>query len=298
MPASLGLRRLDRVPERTADRGWSRTAASGSAAAASWAPGRREAAPPAGSLLVAAELRRAGAPRCDGHRRCGCGVIVRPGLRCLGLRGRCLRRGRLGGLRWRAGGCGRGRAVVVVVTRVDGVGSSRPLVSRTTTAAIAASTTATPAASNANGWRYQGDGAAWSDVGSSGSTKVEVRTGAVVVEVDGWGHVGDVLGLRPRQRGGRSRTSVARALQPRQRPPAAARRPTWHLPRPCPGRPCSPAPIAAASSGCAPVTTGTRRCSDSVVVTTGSALHRRPTPRQPGPRVEFRCVATPPEVRR
>ena len=99
----------------------------------------------------------------DGHR----GLRPRsdrPGLRCLGLRGGASG----GGASVVCDGApvvvGRGGGPWCVVTRVDGVGSSRPLVSRTTTAAIAASTTATPAARNANRWRYHGDGTAWPDV--------------------------------------------------------------------------------------------------------------------------------------
>jgi hypothetical protein len=64
-----------------------------------------------------------------------------------------------------------GVVAVVVLVMVDGVGSSSRFVNRTTTAAVAANTTTTPAARMANWRRYQGNGAACSESGSSGPEK-------------------------------------------------------------------------------------------------------------------------------
>ena len=133
-------------------------------------------------------------------------------------------------------------AVVVVVTRVDGVGSSRRRVlveQDDDRGDSAASTAATPAARNANGWRYQRRrsclvgfvGSLWLDEG-------QVRTGAVVEVVRIGAHVGDVLGLRPRQRpAGAADVGGAGFYAAGSGRAAAAPRPTWHLPRRCPGRP-------------------------------------------------------------
>ena len=124
------------------------------------------------------------------------------------------------------------------------------------------------------------------------------RPGAAgpVIEVNGRCHVGHVLVLDHASAagaagvGGGGSTAAAACgctaidVAPSSTVPRTARR---------------PAPIAAASSGCAPVTTGIRRCSESVVVTIGMrGHHRRPTQRPPGPRVEFRCVAKHSEVLR
>ena len=306
MPASLGLRLAVSVPEQTADPEWSSTAEledrrpGASRAAASVSDG-------GGGGVVGSWWVVAGAPRsaAAAARAWRDGRLLRHGdAEEVGLLDDRL--GRRGLARWGAGASDGGArwfatprlsdagAVVVTASKSKRVQVDSVAAEHGQHHARQAPRCDRQPSRDGRQPRYQGDAEraprACFRRGSNGSRGEQRRRS-----------VGELRRCR-RRRGPQSRRRMRWRLEP-VRPRARRRRPTRpargsaptsahaggagvsaaaarpprprerhrrrHRRGPVPRTAFSPAPIAAANSGCAPVMTGTRRCSDSVVVMIG-----------------------------